>query len=136
MKAFVDTNIFIRLLTGDDHAKEQRCLDLFRQARGGTVTLVTTSTIVAEVTFVLTSRTTYQFARADVALGMQTLLALQGLRLDQKTEVIAALNLWEASTLDFPDCLAAEITRQMSLDGIYSYDRGFDRIPGIRRLEP
>ncbi|MCA9880322.1 MAG: PIN domain-containing protein [Thermomicrobiales bacterium] len=136
MIAFVDTNIFIRLLTGDDPVKERQCLALFRRARNGTITLVTTSTIIAEVTFVLTSRATYQFSRAEVALSLQALLALQSLQLDQKSEVMAALDLWERSTLDFPDCLAAEITRRMALDGIYSYDRGFDRLQGIRRLEP
>ena len=136
MRAFVDANIFIRLLTRDDPVKEQRCLELFKQARNGEVVLVTSSVIIAEVTFVLTSRAIYHFSRAEAALGIQTLLALQNLHLSQKSEVISALDLWETSTLDFPDCLAAEITRRMSLDGIFTYDRGFDRIPDVRRLEP
>ena len=136
MKAFVDANIFIRLLTGDDPVKERQCLELFRRAQAGDVTLVTSSVIIAELTFVLTSRATYNFSRRQVSLGVQSLLVLQNLQLEQKPAVMAALDLWEVTTLDFPDCLAAEITRRMSLDGIYSYDRGLDRIPDIRRLEP
>lgn len=136
MRAFVDANIFIRQLARDDPVKERRCLELFRRARNGEVTLITSSVIIAEVTFVLTPRATYQFSRPEAALGIQTLLALQNLHLAQKSDVIAALDLWEASTLNFPDCLAAEITRRMSLDGIYSYDRGLGRVPAIRRLEP
>lgn len=136
MRAFVDANIFIRQLARDDPVKERRCLELFRRARNGEVTLITSSVIIAEVTFVLTPRATYQFSRPEAALGIQTLLALQNLHLAQKSDVIAALDLWEASTLNFPDCLAAEITRRMSLDDIYSYDRGLGRVPAIRRLEP
>ena len=40
------------------------------------------------------------------------------------------------TNLDFEDCLAIEQMRRDELDGIYSYDRGLDRIPGVRRLEP
>ena len=47
-----------------------------------------------------------------------------------------ALDLWGASNLDFEDCLAVEHVRREHLDGIYSYDRELDRVPGIRRLEP
>lgn len=136
MKAFVDTNIFIRLITGDDPIKEQRCLDLFTQVRNGTVTLVTTSTIVAEVTYVLTSLVTYRFPRKDVAERLRPLLTLQGLHIDHKDDLMAALDLWETSTLDFEDCLAVETTRRMSLDAVFSYDRGFDRFRDIRRVEP
>ncbi len=136
MKAFVDANIFIRLLTGDDPVKERQCLELFRRAKAGDVTLVTSSVIIAEVTFVLTSRATYNFSRRQVSLGLQPLLVLPHLQLEQKPAVMAALELWELTKLDFPDCLAVEMTQRMSLDAIYSYDRGFDRIPDIRRLEP
>ena len=136
MTAFVDTNVFIRLLTGDDPVKASRCRDLFQQVQNGKVSLVTTSTIVAEVTYVLVSSATYRYPRETIAQGMRPLLALQGLHIERKDEILAALDLWESSTLDFEDCLAVETTRRMSLDGIYSYDRGLDRIPDIRRLEP
>ncbi|MDZ7726695.1 MAG: hypothetical protein U5Q44_00050 [Dehalococcoidia bacterium] len=34
------------------------------------------------------------------------------------------------------DCLAAAHVRTRNLDGIYSYDRGFDAVGGITRREP
>ena len=34
------------------------------------------------------------------------------------------------------DALHAAVVLDEGLDGIYSYDRDFDRIPGIRRLQP
>ncbi len=136
MRAFVDTNIFIRLLTGDDPVKAGRCRDLFKQVQDGTLSLVTSSTIIAEVTYVLTSTATYRYPRGTIALGLGSLLVLPGLHLERKDEIIAALDLWEHSRLEFEDCLAIETARRMSLDGIYSYGRGLDRVPDIRRLEP
>jgi predicted nucleic acid-binding protein len=136
VRAFVDTNIFIRLLTGDDPVKTSRCRDLFQQVQHGKVTLVTTSTIVAEVTYVMVSSATYRYPREMIAQRLRPLLALQGLHIEHKDEILSALDLWEATTLDYEDCLAIETTRRLSLDGIYSYDRGFDRVPDIRRLEP
>jgi predicted nucleic acid-binding protein len=79
VKAFVDANIFIRLLTGDDPVKERQCLELFRRAQAGDVTLITSSVIIAELTFVLTSRATYNFSRRQVSLGVQSLLGLHNI---------------------------------------------------------
>lgn len=136
MSEFIDTNVFIRLLIGDDPEKEERCLSLFQRARRGDITLATSETIVAEIVYVLSSWSTYRLPRERIAAALQPVLAIPGLRLEHKDSVLQALVLWEESTLDFEDCLAIEHVRRMGLDGIYSYDRGLDRIPGVRRLEP
>lgn len=136
MTALVDANIFVRLLTGDDPDKAARCLALFRRARLGEIKLATSESIIAEVTYVLTSPRSYRLPRADVAAALRPLLIDPGLQIDHKLVVLSAVDVWGASRLDFADCLSAARIRHASLDGIYSYDRDFDRIPGIRRLEP
>jgi uncharacterized protein len=132
---FVDANVFVRHLTGDDPDKARRSLELFQRARAGEISLVTSESVVAEVVFVL-SRSTYRTPRADVAASFRPVLTNPGLRLDHKESIIAALDLWRGTSLDFEDCLSIEHVRRDALTGIYSYDRGFDRVPGIRRLEP
>jgi hypothetical protein len=48
-----------------------------------------------------------------------------------------ARTLLDASTsLMARDALHAAVVLEEGLDGIYSYDRDFDHIPGIRRLQP
>jgi len=64
------------------------------------------------------------------------LLADPGFRIDHKESVLRALDLWQDANLDFADCLSVEHVRRADLAGIYSYDRDFDRVPDIRRLEP
>ena len=61
---------------------------------------------------------------------------IQGFRSITRAPFLTALDLWGDSNLDFADCLAASRVQHANLECIYSYDRDFDRIPGIRRLEP
>lgn len=135
MSEFVDANIFLRLLTGDDPEKATRCLELFQRANQGELRLHTSESIVAEVVYVL-SRSTYRVPREDVASALAPVLTIPGLRIDHKESVLQALDLWQRSKLDFEDCLSVQHARRLGVDAIYSYDRDFDRLPEVRRLEP
>ncbi len=135
MSDFVDANVFIRQLTGDDPGKAQRSLELFRRARQDELSLVTSESVVAEVVFVL-SRSTYRVPRAALTDALRPVLKNPGLSIDHKQSIVAALDRWRDSNLDFEDCLSIEHVRRESLGAIYSYDRDFDRVPGIVRREP
>ena len=136
MSEFVDANIFVRFLTGDDPGKAEQCLDLFQRAQRGDATLVTSESVIAEVAYVLGPRSRYQIPGTTIADALRKLILIQSFRIDHKQSVLLALERWKSSNLDFEDCLSAEHVRREGLDGIYSYDRDFDHIPGIRRLEP
>ncbi len=115
--------------------KARRSRDLLQRAQQGDVTLVTSETVVAEIVYVLT-RATYRLPRSDIADALRSILANPGLHVDHKRSVVAAVDTWAASSLDFEDCLSVEHVRRASLAGTSSYDRDFDRVPGIVRLEP
>lgn len=136
MSAFVDTNIFIRLLAQDDPAKTQRCRELFERAERAEVILHTSETIIAEIVYVLSSRTLYHLPRTAIAYLLRPLLENPGLNIDHKATVLAALDRYVQENLDFEDCLAVEHTFRLQLTDIYTYDRGFNRVPALRRLEP
>jgi predicted nucleic-acid-binding protein len=61
---------------------------------------------------------------------------VRGLRIEHKRWLLEALDLYERTNLDFEDCLAVTHVLRARLEGRYSYDRGFDRVATIRRLEP
>ena len=136
MTGFVDTNVFIRFLVRDDLVKTARSAELLARADRGAIELMTSEAVVLEVVQVLSSRRVYGMERATIATVMQSLLENRGLRLDHKTAIIRAFDLYEATTLDYTDCLAVEHARRMGDGTVYSYDRDFDRVPGVRRLEP
>lgn len=98
--------------------------------------LATSESVVAEIIDVLTSPSIYRRSRTTVAHTLRPVIAIPGLRLDHKGSVLAAIDRWEATTLDVADRPSVEHVRRDRLDGISSYDRDFDRIDGRQRLEP
>jgi uncharacterized protein len=133
---FVDTNVFIRFLARDDVEKTRRSGQLLAQAEQGTVDLMTSEAVVLEVVQVLSSPRVYAMDRSLIANVMQSLLENRGLRIDHKSTLIQAFDLYSATNLDYTDCLAIAHTWRVGNMAIYSYDRDLDRVPGVRRLEP
>ena len=132
---WLDTNIVLRFLTGDDPVKAAACLTLFQKVQRGEEILFTSDTIIAEVTYVLASQ--YQLGHPEIAARLQPLLALPGLKLPYKRTVQRALERYaESPRLDFEDALSVEHMGRLGLDVILSYDCDFDRVPDIVRQEP
>lgn len=136
MSDFVDTNVIIRLVSGDDPDKSRRCLELFERAERGAVQLVISEAVVAEVVYVLSSASLYALPRTEIAELLRPILENRGVMLEHKGSILKALDLYERTNLDIEDCIFAEHVRRGQLDGIYSFDRGFDRLPDVRRIEP
>jgi predicted nucleic acid-binding protein len=126
----------VRLLSADDPEKQDRTLDLFERAQSGEIDLMTSEAIVAETIYVLTSARLYGASRETVAQSLLGLLSLHSVYLDNKDIVLAALQRFATSRFSFADCLCIEHARRHTAGMVFTYDRGFDRVPDIRRLEP
>jgi predicted nucleic acid-binding protein len=55
---FIDTDVIIRLLTGDDPVKQDRAKALFRGVEDGSLTLQAPLTVIADAVHVLSSIST------------------------------------------------------------------------------
>jgi predicted nucleic acid-binding protein len=134
---FLDANIFVRYLTRDDPVKARSCHALLEQVGRGDETATSAEAIIAEVVYVLVSPRLYGLGRQDIRDRLRPVLALRGLRFPSKSACLRALDLFAAHPyLDFEDSLAIAHIEQRGLEAIVSYDRDFDRIPGIVREEP
>jgi len=134
---FLDTNIFLRILTADDPIRTARCQLLFEQIERGEVAATTSEAIVTEIAYVLGSKRWYNLPPPRVADRMRRVLSLPNLRLPNLQVYFRALDIFEVTNgLDFEDAVAAAYVETQHLDGIYSYDRGLDRVPGVSRIEP
>lgn len=133
---FIDATIFLRYLTADDSQAHQACLSLLQQAERNEVNLVTSEGVISQVVYALSSPKHYQLSRSRIKVALSRLLLLLGLKMPQRQVCLRALDLYAKHPLDFEDCLALAHMDQQNLTQIYSYDRGFDRIAGIQRLEP
>jgi predicted nucleic acid-binding protein len=133
---FIDSNIFIRHLTRDDPQKAQACFDLFRRAERNEINLTTSESVIAEVVYVLSSRQLYAIPRDEIRRLLRPLLLLPGLKLTHRGVYLRALDVYATYPIDFEDALLAAQMEQQQVTELYSYDRDFDQVAGIKRLEP
>jgi predicted nucleic acid-binding protein len=134
---FLDTNVFLRYLTRDDEAKASRCFVLFQQLQSGAAEATTSEVIIAEVVYVLSARNHYHLTPIEIRDRLLPMINVKGLKLPSKRRVLRALGLSAAYPfLDFEDALTVAAMEQDGIRELLSYDRNFDRIPGITRVEP
>jgi predicted nucleic acid-binding protein len=133
---FVDADVIVRLLTGDDPTKQRRAAALFERVERRELVLRTPVTTIADVLYVLTSPRLYKVARADASEMLQTLVRLHDFLVDQKPAVLAALDLFAQTRLDFGDALIAGSMLLSESYDLYSYDKDFDAVGSIVRREP
>lgn len=135
---FLDTNVILRFLTRDDEAKAEACFELFQRVSRGEEELSTCEAIVSEVVYVLSSaRAGYRLGHEEIRARLLPILTLRGIRIPQKRVYIHALDIYASSIfLDFEDALAIAHMEHQGIDEILSYDRDFDRVEEITRVDP
>ena len=133
---FVDTDVIVRLLTGDDLRKQARAVALFQQVEAGEITLDAPDTVIADAVFVLRSARLYGLPRRQVSDLLTAVVRIPGFRVRNRPTVLRALEMYGAINVDFGDAM---IVASMEHDGattVYSYDHDFDRFAGLMRAEP
>lgn len=98
---------------------------------------MTSEAVIAEVAYVLRSRAHYNLPPAEIGARLRPLLTLPRLKLAYKRTYLRAFELWAAyPTIDFEDALTVAHMERLGLVELVSYDRDFDAIPEVQRLEP
>lgn len=133
---FVDTEVLVRFITGDDPAKHAAAAALFRCIAGGDIVVRAPESVIADTVYVLSSSRLYAMSRHQVRDVLAPLLGLHGFRVRNRGEVMRALDLYATTQLDFSDALLVAAMEQEGAANLYSFDRHFDRIDGITRREP
>ena len=130
----VDANIILRFITKDPPDMADASRNLFKQAETGEFGLIILTITVAEVVWVLESF--YDYPKIQVAETIGAFLRCDGLQVEQANLIQEALSLYQKSNLDFADALIASTALRKGPLAVYSFDRHFDRVAGIERLEP
>src|SRR2546425_1878469 len=133
---FLDTDVIIRFLTGDDPEKQAAATALFEQVEQGLLTVQAPDTVIADAVYVLSSPRLYHLARHDIQEMLATLVRLPQFQVQNRWSVLRALELYASTKLDFGDTLIIASMEQQGSHLLYSYDMDFDHIQGITRQEP
>jgi len=133
-RAFVDANLILRYFTKEPPDMAEASLKTFSAAQDGHMCLIITPIIVAEVVWVLESF--YGYSKEQIAVTIIQFLYSDGLEVMELDILIQALSLYHEKNIDFADALLAVLALSRGPARIYSFDRHFDRIPGITRCDP
>ena len=133
---FIDTDVIIRFLTGDDLKKQAAATALFEKMEKGLLTAIAPDTVIADAVFVLSSPRLYHIARSEVQGLLTALVRLPHFRVQNRACVLRALELYASTKLDFGDTLIIASMEEQNSHILYSYDNDFDHIQGITRREP
>ncbi len=123
----LDTNVLVRLLTGDD-AKQAAAAEAF-VAQGAWISHI----VLVEAIWVLDS--VYARPAAALARSIQMLLEHDTLVVQEPDVVEAALAHFVARpALGFSDCLVLEVARKAGHKPFGSFDRGLSKLPDTQKL--
>lgn len=126
MSDFIDSNLILRFILDDPGA--EKIEKLFK----GKKKLLLTDVTMAEVVWVLDSF--YKWERHNIADAITGLINLKNIISDRELFLVT-LKLFKIHNIDFIDAyLAASLLRD-GRDAIYSLDRDFDKIDGVKRIE-
>ncbi|MBN1273536.1 MAG: PIN domain-containing protein [Candidatus Aminicenantes bacterium] len=131
---FLDTNIFIRFLTDDVPEKVDACEEIFKKAVEKRETLFTTDLVIAEIVWVLESF--YELPKNEVQDKVEKILITPNLICPRKDLILSALILYSEKNIDYIDAYNALILKENGIEELYSYDKRYDRIDWLTRLEP
>ena len=134
--SFVDADVIVRLISGDDPEKQKAAAVLFQRVEQGTLQLTTPVTTWADCLYVLCSPRLYAFSRTEAVARLLTLAQLPHFMVKNRSTLIRALQLFATVNIDFGDALIAASMVQNGSNVVYSYDAHFDRLPGITRKSP
>ncbi len=136
----LDANIFLRYLvapnTPELERQHQASTCLFEALAADTTAASVSEAVLAEVFFVLTSPKTYDITPPDAVSMVRPLLTLRGLKVVNREQIDLALDLLSPHpALGFDDCVLAARS-VLTKYPVCSFDHHFDRLEGLRRVEP
>lgn len=131
---FLDTNILLRFLTGDDMQEAQRALNLFMRIERGEEKVITSSSVIFETVFTLQKQ--YNLPRKEIKDKLLPIISSRGIHLADKGLYYRAFDIYVTKNISFVDAYNAAYMISEEIFNIYSWDKDFDKIEGIVRLEP
>lgn len=130
----IDANVLLRFLVNDIPEQADRCAELLKRVEAGTEQVLLPDIVLADVIWTLEKF--YKQRKSKIQDILAPILELKGLHFSSKAAARRALQLYVQKNIDWTDAFVASQMLSKKKNQIYSYDRDFDKVPGIDRLEP
>lgn len=130
MSKLIDANLIIRFLIQDDPVKAGGVQKLLKNSKQP---LILTDIVLAELVWTLSSH--YHLPKKEISDKLQSLLALNAIESNQQL-LSQSLEYYRTFNIDFVDAYLVATAENQKLQGIYSFDKDFDKIKTVKRFEP
>jgi predicted nucleic-acid-binding protein len=125
----LDANTIIRYVTNDDEQKSSAVEKLLQSSKK----CYLSSVVIAEIVWVLSSY--YKKRRAFIADVLLRLISLSSI-VCEKPLILTTLSLYKDFKIDWIDCFIVAQHLSIPQSVICSYDRDFDKLENVKRIEP
>lgn len=129
----VDSNIIIRFITKDDSKKAEICRQLIERELDSE-NLLLSDMAMAEIIWVLES--VYKLKKDEIKEKIEAILNSKGLNFQNKILLSEAIIIYSTYNIDFIDAYQSVLMQQNDIDTVYSYDKDYDKLKNINRIEP
>lgn len=129
----VDTNVLLRFLTDDVPNQARRVEDRLREVQRGEIELFIYPITIVELLFHLENW--YKYPKQDACKKIEVLLSPEWMKVEEKSAVVAAIDLYKQKNIDFVDLLLWSFAKNRDY-GVLSFDKDFDKLTPKIRVEP
>ena len=131
---FLDSNVVLRYVLRDHPDHTPRAAALFAKLGQNEIGAQATASVIFEMVFTLDRQR--KIPKPRIRSTVLDLLALPGLTVSERPRLEQALDLFVSLNIPYIDAYHAAAMNDLGCTQILSFDRHFDRVPGIERVEP
>jgi predicted nucleic acid-binding protein len=132
-KLWIDTNVIIRIITGDPKALAEEVGEMLQKVESGELILRLTPLVIAECCWVLASF--YEADPKDISDALLKFTNSIGVETEEKSVVQQALRDYAEKNVDFIDAYIAAHAKANPPEDVVTWDKHFKRL-GIRHDRP
>ena len=132
-KPFLDTNVLLNHILQENSGHGARATAILERIEAGELSVRTSDIVVSEAVFTL--QRSYRVPREQIASAVLQLLELPGIELPSKSRYRSVFELYVSTGVGFADCFHTVMMGQLGITEVLSFDRDFDKLPGIQRRE-
>jgi uncharacterized protein len=125
--------VLLRHLLGDIPSQSERASSHIARVDAGELTVRTAETVIMETVFTL--ERTYKLPKTIIRRELLALFELPSFQLPGKHILAQVLDTYVELYLSFVDAYQTVMPR-WGLDTTLTFDSGFDRVPGLKRIGP
>lgn len=125
-KIFVDSNVFLRFFTMDEHGQHEQAVELFKAAETGEIELASGPPVLFEIAWTL--RSAYGLSKEKVLDVLSAIIAVKGLKLIDTDLAEEAVRLARSSGQEFADAYICASAKKINASVAAFNKKHFQRL--------